>query len=435
MIFLDRNVDYTSRIIEDVNDEEKQEISAEEKMQLIARATLDRRLNARDLKLYNYVMSFEYLSCTQEEISELLDLSRSNINKSLEKLASFNYIEKVQLKKGIKKMAYKLKGLNRAGIVKPNECEVVRVLNVSNITDTKYKFIYCSPSEVSELEQLIKEYKKNVDVIEEYYDSNEESLKKREALSLVETFDPYTKSNKDVAIQTLKELIKEFEERISDTVTMRRKLNGFLRNFESKILGKDDTKRVLADANARFILFMDKNEDEYLTNFKEKYLENYIKFVCKFSDLDENSDFFKIYYEDKKLKFTFTQLMRMIGRNHREVPEKRKDAIDFITGAIEDFGKGLDNIELTDGASALVQEVSDLLEVVTSKAVFSSREVALLLFVLDGRYSLEKNIGLDYDSFVELYNPDLFEMFAEYETIKEEIKLNKELDNESSIDS
>lgn len=99
MIFLDTDVDYSKKINDDINDEEKQDMSAEEKMKLIARATLDRRLNTRDLKLYNYVMSFEYLSYTQEEISEMLDISRSNINKSLEKLASFNYIEKVQLKK------------------------------------------------------------------------------------------------------------------------------------------------------------------------------------------------------------------------------------------------------------------------------------------------------------------------------------------------
>ena len=85
MIFLDTDVDYSKKINDDINDEEKQDMSAEEKMKLIARATLDRRLNTRDLKLYNYVMSFEYLSYTQEEISEMLDISRSNINKSLEK--------------------------------------------------------------------------------------------------------------------------------------------------------------------------------------------------------------------------------------------------------------------------------------------------------------------------------------------------------------
>ena len=165
MIFLDTDVDYSKKINDDINDEEKQDMSAEEKMKLIARATLDRRLNTRDLKLYNYVMSFEYLSYTQEEISEMLDISRSNINKSLEKLASFNYIEKVQLKKGTKKMSYKLKGLSSAGIINPSPCEVIRVLNVSNVSDTECKFIYCPPDEFKELEKTIKEYKNNIDTI------------------------------------------------------------------------------------------------------------------------------------------------------------------------------------------------------------------------------------------------------------------------------
>ena len=134
LIFLDTDIDYLAVINSvlnnhgtnnsDTDDEENKQIPREEKMQLIARATLDRRLNTRDLKLYNYVMTFEFLGYTQEEIGDMLDLSRSNINKSFEKLAGFNYIKKVQLKKGIKQMAYELKGLDDAGIIKPNADEV-----------------------------------------------------------------------------------------------------------------------------------------------------------------------------------------------------------------------------------------------------------------------------------------------------------------------
>ena len=415
MIFLDTDVDYSKKINDDINDEEKQDMSAEEKMKLIARATLDRRLNTRDLKLYNYVMSFEYLSYTQEEISEMLDISRSNINKSLEKLASFNYIEKVQLKKGTKKMSYKLKGLSSAGIINPSPCEVIRVLNVSNVSDTECKFIYCPPDEFKELEKTIKEYKNNIDTIEKYYDSKEECHKKDLAFELVEKFDPNRKS-KYGAIFTLKELIEEYEERISDTVEMRRKLNQFSQKLASKtnILSKDAVTRVLEDADAKFILFIDKNIDECLINFQERYLEDYVKFASRFSGLAENEDFFKLYYEDKKLEVKFTEFMRIIGHNHREVPIKRENAIDFITTAIQTFEKETDNMNLTDGAAALVQEISNLLEAVASDAVFNCREVALLLFVLDKRYCLKKNIGLSFDSFVEMYNPDLKDKFIGY---------------------
>ena len=151
-----------------------------------------------------------------------------------------------------------------------------------------------------------------------------------------------------------------------------------------------------------------------MINFQERYLEDYVKFASRFSGLAENEDFFKLYYEDKKLEVKFTEFMRIIGHNHREVPIKRENAIDFITTAIQTFEKETDNMNLTDGAAALVQEISNLLEAVASDAVFNCREVALLLFVLDKRYCLKKNIGLSFDSFVEMYNPDLKDKFIGY---------------------
>ena len=418
MIFLDKDIDYLDRINSDINDENKQQISAEDKMKLIARATLDKRLNARDLKLYNYVMSFEYLSFTQEEISEMLDISRSNINKSFEKLASFNYIEKVQLQKGIKKMTYKLKRLNQAGVVRATADEVIRVLNMSNSLDTKYKFKHCTLNDYKILNQTIDTYKKNIKIIEEHYDcdGNDTALcnLRDKAHSLVKIFDMKLE-DKDRALTNLKDSINEIKERISDTSKMLKKIDSFSDKLVSQVtvLSKSAVKRVLEDENAKFILFIDRSDEECFVNFREKYLKDYIKFICRFSDLHKNEDFFKIYYENKTVEFTFSDFMRLIGQNHREVPVRRENAVEFIENAIIKF-EGDSVKELNERAATLVQEVSDLLEIVKTNAVFNSREVALLLYVLDKRICMQKELGLSFESFVKMYNPDLLDMIIEY---------------------
>lgn len=441
MIFLDRDNEFTKVLIDDVNNNERQNVSTEDRMKLIAKATLDRRLNARDLKVYNYILCFEHLGCTQEKISELLDMSRSNINKSIEKLASFNYIEKVEIEDEMKKkrMSYKLKPLSKAGLINCIPDEIIRVLNVSNVFNKDYKYTYCSHEDIRDIKLKIDTYKEHIDCIEKYYDCSNEYAKGK-AYAIVEAFDMVKKS-KEVAINNLKDEIKRLNDIIADTKSMKRKLTVFSRNIQSNILDREAIDEVLANMNAKFILFIDRTDDKRFDNFKEKYLENYIKFVCMFENLAENENFFKLYYENKKIEITFSELIRMLGYTHREVPERRSGAAAYIEEKIDEFKndiiKNLDmkskKEDLTEKDKILLDEIVELSDKIATNGVYSSREVALLLYTLDKKIGIKHSLGLSYTSFVELYNPDLLELLKDYEEIKKENNKEVVVEHDDSV--
>lgn len=417
MIFLDINNNFSKNLISNVNNNDMQVMTAEDRMQLVAKATLDRRLNARDLKLYNYIACYEYLRLTQEEISELLDLSRSNVNKSLEKLASFNYIEKREVKpegETRKKMIYIAKNLQDTGIIKCNAHDIIRVLNVSNVFDSKLKYTYCSQQDFNNYKLDNKECNGIIDAIEEFYDSENEQSRKK-ALELIELFSPV--KNKDDAIRNLRNRIEYIENKTFDTKNMINKIAKFSRNLTSNVLDATSVQEVLQDENAKLILFLDRTEDVAFENFKNKYLEDYIRFVCAFSDLSENENFFKLYYENKKVEMSLTEIIRMLGYTHREVPHMRQNASDTIMNSFNNFLKVCKKLELSEKAQALVEEISELYDGgIPSDGVYTSREVSLILYVLNSRHCI-RDIGLSFDSFVQLYNPELSDMIAELEKI------------------
>ena len=418
MIFLDIDNDFSKSLIDNVNNSEMQDLTAEERMQLIAKATLDKRLNARDLKLYNYIICYEYLGFTQEEISELLDLSRSNINKSLEKLAAFNYIEKNEIKvegETRKKMTYIPKGLGEVGFIGCSADSIIRVLNVSNVADSKLKYNYCTIEEVKNYELLISDYKGYIDTIDEDYDSESEHVRKN-AYELVEAFSPAL-NEKDDAIRNLKSSIEDFSKKISDTKSMSRKLAQFSRSLKSNVLDAKAVQEVLANKDAKLILFLDRAEDENFDNFREKYLEDYIRFVCAFSDLAENENFFKLYYENKKIEMTCSEIIKMLGFVHREVPHMRKGAINSIMESFEKFLDDFKKLELSQRAKGFIDEVSDLYEDgLATDGVYNSREIAIILYVLDKRRCM-KHLGLSYGAFLELYNPEISGLIEELEKL------------------
>lgn len=71
------------------------EIDDETKILLLNRAAIDRRLNAKDLKLYLFLLNNSSDDkFTQEYIGEILDIARVNINRSSVKLETFGYIYK-----------------------------------------------------------------------------------------------------------------------------------------------------------------------------------------------------------------------------------------------------------------------------------------------------------------------------------------------------
>lgn len=419
MIFLDVNNDFSKLLIDNVNNDEKQDLTAEERMQLIAKATLDKRLNARDLKLYNYIICYEYLGFTQEEISELLDLSRSNINKSLEKLAAFNYIEKKEVKaegETRKKMTYIPKGLGQTGFINCSSDAIIRALNVSNVMDSKLKYNYCSVEELKNSRLRIDEYKNCINIIEENYNSEDEYARDK-AYSLVKSFS--TSSKKGDAINNLKGRIEDVRKEINDTQVMSRKLNQFSNSLKSNLLNEDAVQAVLSNECAKVILFLDRAVDENFINFKEKYLDNYIRFVCAFTDLSKNEDFFKLYYENKKPELSFSQMIKLLGFNHREVPRVRQGVIEYIKLNFRTFIESIDKTKLTENAKSLLAEIEKLAdECIVSDAVYNTKEIALILYITEQKRSIKIDTGLSFDAFVELYNPDLLQTIKELERAK-----------------
>lgn len=419
MIFLDINKDFSKMLIDNVNNDEKQDLTAEERMQLIAKATLDKRLNARDLKLYNYIICYEYLGFTQEEISELLDLSRSNINKSLEKLAAFNYIEKKEVEAEYetrKKMTYIPKGLGQTGFISCSSDAIIRALNVSNVMDSKLKYNYCSVEELKNFKLRIDEYKNCINIIEEHYNDEDEYARKK-AYSLVESFS--TSLKKDDALKNLRCRIEDIEKEINDTQVMTRKLNQFSNSLKSNVLNEEAVQVVLSNEDAKVILFLDRVADENFMNFKEKYLDDYIKFTCAFTDLTENEDFFKLYYENKKTKLSFSQMIKMLGFNHREVPHVRQRAIRYIEFKFGTFIESIDKSRLTKNAKSLLAEIEKLADkCIVSDAIYNTKEIALILYITEQKYSIKSATSLSFDAFVELYNPDLLQTIEELERAK-----------------
>lgn len=67
-------------------------ISDSDKVELINRIMLDKRLSAGDMKVYIFLLSYSKLGYTQEEIAIALSVSRVNVSKSISRLIAFNYI-------------------------------------------------------------------------------------------------------------------------------------------------------------------------------------------------------------------------------------------------------------------------------------------------------------------------------------------------------
>ena len=423
MVFLDIDNDYSQLLINNIDNDEVQNITIEDRMKLIAKATLDRRLNARDLKLFNYVVSCRYLNLTQEEIAELLDISRSNLNKSVEKLASFNYIETST--KANKRKSYHVKKIDVSGFIDCNPHDIVRVLNVSNVTDTKLKYIYCNQQELMKYETYIQEYKRHINFIEKHYNSANKYSKEK-ADKLIQTFSP-SRKDKSEALERLESDIEDFKEKICDVKMLTRKLERFVKSFKSNVVSDEDIITILDNRDAQLILFLDRAEGKNFKNFKEKYLEDYIKFVCMFTDLSQNEDFFKLYYENKNIEMSTTQMIKLLGFSHREVPHKREAALNFISKKFEKFFKKIDESKLSEDAKALLDELEVLSDKISnSDTVYNSREIALILYVTGKKDDMKSALGLSYNAFVEMYNLDLFKILEEYEAIIE-YKLKEEV--------
>ena len=96
----------------------KNGISEQDRLDLIGQVLLDKRLTGTDIKLYMFLLNFENKRYRQEDLANILSITRVSVNKSISKLLAFNYISVQKARRAVTE--YKITPLNKAGIPKLN---------------------------------------------------------------------------------------------------------------------------------------------------------------------------------------------------------------------------------------------------------------------------------------------------------------------------
>lgn len=104
------------------------QISDYDKIELINKAILDRRLGATDTKVYTFLLNFKDQNYSQEEIAYELAITRMSVNKSLSKLIAFNYIS--MEKQFADVSSYSIIEYKDAGICKTDIDNLVKMFNL-----------------------------------------------------------------------------------------------------------------------------------------------------------------------------------------------------------------------------------------------------------------------------------------------------------------
>lgn len=425
------------------------ELPAIAKTELMARATLDKRLNARDLKVYSYVMYFSSSSRTQEEIADMLDISRSNINKSLEKLTAFNYIEKNEVVINLKKiMIYEVVGIEgNPGIPTLRTDNIMRL---GNLIKQKYinSFNWLRGSEIYELEQELKLIKEEIEVLKKINNEVDEDKIKSLVRQLKTTSHKFILEGKVTAqrrIEELKYTIEDINEKLEDTRYIERELSKFKKFYasNSKVLTEDEVSKVLKDENALFILFLDNFEDKRIVKFKEKYLEDYIKFLCRFTELAKSKNFFKLYYENKTQVFVFEDLMKVAEEKHREVPRIRGSFRFKTSKKLGDLYRNMIEVNEELNEEIVKESLIDEIEVIEDKIygvslskteakgridglnILSIREFLLCVYSLELEKRFEESYAISYEDFAKMFDVELYEELDKYKDAKVKLDIEK----------
>ena len=92
----------------------KNGISEQDRIDLIGQVLLDERLSSTDIKLYMFLLNFENKGYRQEDLANILSLTRVSVNKSISKLLAFNYITAEKGRRTVTE--YKITPLVNAGV-------------------------------------------------------------------------------------------------------------------------------------------------------------------------------------------------------------------------------------------------------------------------------------------------------------------------------
>lgn len=406
-------------------DESNACMSYETKIKLIAKATLDKRLNAKDMRVFSYLLNFAHEGLTQEQIADTIDMSRSNINKSIEKLTAFNYVDKVASKNWKDTTSYRIERYEKAGISRDMAPDIIRILNVIDKKKGLDRLNYVPLQDVIEYRKTLSELTEKYKSLKKYL--NEEQSKEKADLKLIKGF----KDN----ISEIEVDIKYIKEELEDTEyieSLDMKLRSVILS-KTKLLCKDRVIDVITNINRRVALFLAYIDEIHVNEFREKYLEDYIKFLAKFTD-DLNEDFFVLYYESlSNMEYTYEDIMKVAGVTHRDVPERKRRFQKNILDALEELKDDIDfmndlnntnNIEeeiFTDKTLDILSELScKCLDKDIAKLPFTHSEFILIVLALNKEIACQSVTGVNFNKYIQIGSPELYECIMRYYRYKNE---------------
>ena len=388
MLHIERYID-TDNIIS--LEEKKDYISDTEKIKLIARATIDRRLNSKDLKVYSYLLNFRSKGFIQERISDALDLTRANVNRSIAKLTAFNYIEKTKFTTR-ESLSYGIKKYKDAGIINYNAFDIIKAINVIDKVKNKDKMVYMDEMEFCIIEQ-------NIENLELNLEENSRHM----------TIDEYDEKNSRLL---------EMKERIKDIVDIKQLMNDLDDTvLKSSSLNETQVSTALNNNNKRLVLLLAYSTEERIVSFREKYLESYIKFLCKFTKDLQCEYFFQAYYETLELdEFTLEDLMKICGITHRDAPPRKNKMRISMSDALVDLRSTMQAINTLNHREALEEEnpfSDELIKKVrfldVDKIRFTFEEFALCIIALNRESEFMDATNMPFERFVQIKSVEIFD--------------------------
>ena len=395
------------------------------KVELISKVTLDKRLTAKDIRVYGYLLNFRSECLTQEQIADILDMSRSNINKSIEKLTALNYIEKISSSNWREVTTYKIVPYYNAGITWSSPNEIIRLLNVINKEKDIRRLNYVSYEEEREYRDSLSKLTMRVEELEE--------------LSLKE------KSKKHLDYRYIKEIEDELKECNCEISNIRTELKdveyiaSLMTKLESEILrrsklSKTRIKAVLRNRNRKVLLFLAYTYQININKFREQYLEDYIMFLSRFTDdlKEDNSkdepyqDFYILYYESlRTIRHTFDDIMRIARVTHRDVPERKKKLqskiIDELNSMKELVIKSEFEIFNDDTKKTLDELIIKCESKNFAKMSFTNKEFILIIVALNKEIECQRVVCVDFREYIKIKSPEIYECIMRYYKCPKEV--------------
>ncbi len=359
LIFYDMFNENNTKNVEHHNKTIGGSISDYDKIDLINKLMLDRRLSAGDIKVYIFLLNFNNLKYTQEQIAKELSLSRMNVSKSISKLIAFNYISIDKKMLGVSD--YKVTEYQNAGISKTDSDSLLKLFNLESrgndkIIDSEMIYIMTSWNNLNIKLESICEDVSNSKINTILSDSNSKLI-----LFIISSDD---------------KRIKAFRERFLDSL-----LEFYLR---------------------------------FANIYDESFLELYYTLLFKNEDVINllNSKYFSIEDVMSCGDILHSNDMR-VSKKFKQDSETRINKIDSMYRSMRDDDR-FDNLELIDDLIYTIRRID------FRAKKFTMKEFLSLIYINNFDNKFERKIGVLFHKFAYIFNNELGEEFKRLNIMKRE---------------